>query len=134
MYIANMFSNIAILLTFGTVYPPLAPLIVVGVLLDVTFTLRLLEDKLATHTHIIEGLMDVDVTAMLKHLVPFSALFYAFFLYDTSEKLWPPITMVCIPLLLFPIFWMTDRLTCEPVIRYSETGEVAIHCEADTNK
>ena len=77
-YLAELTSNIAILLTFGVAFPPVAFVLCIAVCVDSAFTLHHLN---STSPDVMETVPNAD-TSIIGMLVVLTALFFSFFLYD----------------------------------------------------
>jgi hypothetical protein len=114
-----MISSTGILITFGALFPPLAAVIVVSVLLT-TYTVQLAVGKLLTESqkaNYIHYTMRLNeecdgMQSAFRHVVylllVFAASFYAFFVYDMLgdevgwlRAIWAPVCLAMMPLVLY---------------------------------
>jgi len=103
-FVADVICSIAILMTLGAAFPPLAVIICVSIVVNSAYTLRQLHIILP---NVAQEPPQVDVGFILL-LIPASAVFVGFFLYDILgvrnniwSSLWASITILCVSLALW---------------------------------
>jgi len=103
LYVAGLISSLAILVTFGAAFPPLALIILVAMIVDVNYVANSLPTELVP--------VSINDLGMTIYLVPFSAIFFSFFLFDLSNyqedtwsSLWAPMIIIIMPILYFAIY------------------------------
>jgi len=121
-YVGELISYLAILLTFGAVFPPLALVICLAIFVDTFFAQQRMlasnvivptnQDQLLGSNHRIP----IFNFANLSILCPFAAIFYSMFLVDilgdeagiTNHIYWAPTVMILMSLLfLLLIFYLS---------------------------
>eukprot|EP01034_Spumella_vulgaris_P032209 gene32209-39773_t len=118
-FIVRVNSNIAILLTFGAMCPPLAVIVCISIF-SYTYYEQLAIGRLLTaikakgfekYKIVLDAELQ-DIAQCFEHsiwiVVPFASMFYAYFVFDTlgdavggSKAAWVPIVMLCIPAAVF---------------------------------
>jgi len=107
IYLSVMISNLSILLTFGMVYPPLAALILLSIISDMYFTLQQIDQL---QPEIIDEVISLEVLSIVRHLLPFSAVFLSFFLYDISQTIWAPLVLACVPTVIYLLAFIRESV------------------------
>jgi hypothetical protein len=121
-FVMQLVGKIALLLTFGTVFPPLAVVICFGIFRDIYFS-QLLMGRLALRlrTENIPWIKALDneckgvsdsLYSSIHLLTVFVVFFYAFFIFDIygdetgfKRAIWAPIIMIALPLLAMALPW-----------------------------
>jgi len=126
-YLGELLSYLAILITFGAVFPPLALVMYVAISVDIYYAQKVLyppSPPLSSSSSSIIAIEDKDdndnsqesipvlnLTDML-HLCPFAAIFYSFFLVDILgddvgiyRGYWAPVFIISLSLVIFVIFY-----------------------------
>ena len=113
-YIAGLFSSLAILFTFGTVYPPLAIVIFISILIDTCSTQYMMSLRLPGRGA--DDRINENSLFLLYYFIPLVALFYALILVDVLgneygfvSSMWAPIVMFVFPLIMLLLLRLTRR-------------------------
>ncbi len=127
-FVLHIVTQIAILLTFGVIFPPLAVIILVAIFSYSLFTQVVIGRFLSLakgqpeYAHIqstvakeLDGVNELFVKSF-PLLFMFTGMFYALFLFDTlgdvqgaRKSIWIALVMMCIPIVLFVIGGMCNR-------------------------
>ena len=116
-YVAELLSSLAVLTTFGAVFPPLGVVLCISMFADQMCTAYMIRQK---HKEQRAAGIRVEKSAIRSHalcayiwlLTPFNAAFYSIFLFDTLadevgswRAIWAPLVMVGFPV----IAWLCTR-------------------------
>ena len=112
-FVAGLLANVAILLTFGAAFPPLAAIIVLSSSYSCWCTLLMVKQKLI----FTEKLLSPVSPTYMWILIIFSSLFYSLFIFDiVSDSVgavhgaWAPVLMACLPSFLSVAISQMHRL------------------------
>lgn len=127
-FVVRALNDTAMLIAFGGVFPPLAFVIYMAILSRILYVLmglgRILKfyddndctDNKATLLHNCQDIPEI-FSNLIWLLLPFTSVFYAFFLFDTygeavggQRALWAPLLMIAMPLL----FWLCRKVIMRP--------------------
>ena len=103
-FAAGVIANIAILLTFGSAFPPLALIILLSSSYSSWCTMLIVKEKFTAAS---ERLISPVSPTYMWILIIFSSVFYALFIFDivsdsvgAANGAWAPVLMACLPSLV----------------------------------
>jgi hypothetical protein len=110
MFALRIINNIAILITFGAIFPPLAVVLCVALFIH-TYVLQLQMGRFLVVNPSLCGVVNAECRGMAELfassvwlLAPVAAVFYSFFIFDTlgdqtgwRDAMWAIAVMSCVP-------------------------------------
>lgn len=141
-FVLRIVAKVSVLITFGVIFPPLSVVVCAAFASEVCLNLIMVGQFLVMIKDDVmrkkfrellcrdcEGCMDLLLAPLVRLVVPFAAIFYSFFVFDTygdavgfKRAVWAPVLLCVTP----PLIWLGHRVSKTLTARSLEKRTMSI--------